>query len=181
MTNSELVIVFATLAGPVLAVQAQKWVERARDGRARKLFVFQQLMATRGARLSADHVRSLNMIDLAFYGKVYFGRRLRSKGEQAVLDAWKEYHDHLSDPSNTPPTANMDAVVARRDELLVNLLAAMATELNFEFDRVQLKKSWYTPQAHGEVENQQYQLLKAATAVFSGERAIKFRPDEAGK
>jgi hypothetical protein len=37
-------------------VQAQKWVERFCEGRHRKLQLFEQLMTTGAARLSADHV-----------------------------------------------------------------------------------------------------------------------------
>jgi hypothetical protein len=67
MTTSDWAIVSATLLGPILAVQAQKWLERWRDYRNRKMWVFQTLMATRAARLEAEHVRALNMIDLVFY------------------------------------------------------------------------------------------------------------------
>lgn len=65
--------IIATIAGPILAVQAQKWLERLRERRNRKLKVFQQLMATRASRLSTDHVQALNMIDLVFYGTHFFG------------------------------------------------------------------------------------------------------------
>jgi hypothetical protein len=95
LTTSDWLIVAATIAGPVLAVQAQKWIERFRERRGRKLWVFQQLLATRAARLSADHVQALNMIDLVFYGSYFFGIHRRSKGEQAVIDAWREYLDQL--------------------------------------------------------------------------------------
>ena len=40
LTSTEWVIAGATLVGPILAVQAQKWVERARARRARKANVF---------------------------------------------------------------------------------------------------------------------------------------------
>lgn len=172
---SDWVIAATTLIGPVLAVQAQKWVERARETRARKLQVFHMLMATRGARLHADHVRALNMIDLTFYGPVRFGRAWRSGRDQAVLDAWKEYHDHLSDQANVNP-ANIEAMFAQREELFINLLFAMARALGYEFDRVQLKKSWYTPAAHNELEARQSSLLEAATEVFAGRNAIKVTP-----
>ncbi|MGZ7172458.1 DUF6680 family protein [Burkholderia gladioli] len=67
----------ATLLGPVLAVQAQKWVERAREATNRKQSVFTTLMATRQSRVSIDHVRALNSIDLAFYGRRVLGVPLR--------------------------------------------------------------------------------------------------------
>jgi hypothetical protein len=59
-------IIGATILGPILAVQAQKWVEIIRERRGRKLWIFHTLMATRAARTSTEHVQALNMIDLIF-------------------------------------------------------------------------------------------------------------------
>ncbi len=114
------------------------------------------------------------MIDLTFYGRPGNGRPKRSATEQRVLDAWHEYHDHLSDPVNQN-NPNPEAVASQRDELFVGLLAAMATDLNYQFDRVSLRKSWYTPQMHGDVAGQQVELLKAATDVFAGRTSLKIK------
>ncbi|WP_404851354.1 DUF6680 family protein [Cupriavidus sp. D384] len=54
----------------------------------------------------------------------------------------------------------------------MNLLAAMAADLGYEFDRVQLRKSWYSPIAHGQLEERQGALLAAATEVFQGQRPL---------
>lgn len=175
LTITDWVIASATLLGPILAVQAQKWVERARETRGRKLWVFHTLMATRGARLHADHVRALNMIDLTFYGPVRLGRAWRPKRDQAVLDSWKEYLDHLGDPAHITPN-NPDAIFAQRDELFVNLLFTMGKSLGYEFDRVQLKRGGYSPMAHGQHEESMQNLVAAATDVFQGNRALKVVP-----
>ena len=95
ITASDWAIVTATLLGPILAVQAQKTIERWRDIRRQKLWVFSTLMSTRAARLVPDHIRALNMIDLVFYGTRRFGMDRRSNSEQAVLNKWKEYLDEL--------------------------------------------------------------------------------------
>ncbi|KAB0489673.1 DUF6680 family protein [Pseudomonas vancouverensis] len=174
LTISDWMIVTATLLGPILAVQAQKWIERSRESRARKLQVFHTLMATRGARLSADHVRGLNMIDLSFYGSVRLGRRWTSSRDQSVLNAWKEYHDHLSDSSNL--NLSMEALWVQRDELFVNLLFAMGRSLGYQFDRVQLKKSWYSPNAHVQNEVRMDNLVTAATGVLEGRTPIQIVP-----
>jgi hypothetical protein len=175
LTVSDWVIVTATLLGPILAVQAQKWIERSRENRARRLQVFHTLMATRGARLSADHVRGLNMIDLSFYGYVGLGRKWTSKRDQNVLDAWKEYHDHLSDPLHIN-TMGTEALWAQRDELFVNLLYAMGQSLGYQFDRVQLKKSWYSPMAHNQYETRMENLVTAATGVLEGRNPLHIVP-----
>lgn len=170
MDNKDWIIVFATLLGPILAVQAQKAVEAFRQRTDRKTWLFSQLMATRAARVSPDHVRALNMIDLVFYGRRVLGIMRRSKDEQAVLDAWKEYLDHL----NTK--VEDDALplwTARGDELFTNLLFAIAQDVDYKFDRVQLKKGAYSPVAHGELEFEQAALRRAAIRALIGETPLK--------
>lgn len=163
-------VIFATLLGPILAVQAQKAVERARDRSNRKAWVFHTLMGTRAARLSAEHVQALNMIDLAFYGSRILGIRRRSKKETAVLDAWHEYLDHLNTKYEKEDTSLW---ATKGNELFVNLLFSLATDVGFRFDRVQLNKGAYSPVGHGELEFEQQQLRKRALEVFSGEKSLK--------
>lgn len=76
-----------------------KWIERTQERERRKSWVFHQLMATRRARLSPDHVQALNMIDLAFYGRRDAGTHRPTRTEIAVTDAWHVYLDHLSTKS----------------------------------------------------------------------------------
>lgn len=163
-------MVLATIAGPILAVQAQKWVERLREGSNRKLRVFERLMATRAARLSAEHVQALNMIDLVFYGSYIFGIHRRSKTEQAVVDAWREYLDQLSTRADA---AALAVWTARNDELFINLLFAIAKDVHYKFDRVQLKKAVYSPQAHGDLELEQNMIRKLVLKLLSGKNALK--------
>jgi hypothetical protein len=174
MTASDWMIASATIAGPILAVQAQKWIERARESRGRKNWVFQTLMMTRNATVSADHVRALNAIDLSFYGKRILGKPLRSAKDQAVIDAWREYFDHLnSGPGEGAAEAVKVNWMARRSELFTNLLQMMATALNYNFDRVQLQKGIYSPIAHGELEGDIQAYRKFGLELIRGERALK--------
>lgn len=166
------IIAAATIAGPILAVQAQKWVERLRERRGTKQWVFQQLMATRAARLSQQHVQALNMIDLAFYGTRLFGKAMRLKSEALVLTSWREYHDHLNTRHGE---RGLEVWVAQSDELFINLLAAMAKDLGYTFDRVQLKKGWYSPQAHGDQEADLHLIRRRLAEVLSGDRALPMK------
>jgi hypothetical protein len=59
-------IVLATLGGPVIAVQTQKFIEGASENRRRKLAIFAALMANRATRFSDDYIRALNSIELGF-------------------------------------------------------------------------------------------------------------------
>ncbi len=174
METKDWIIVLATLLGPVLAVQAQKWVESMREQRGRKVRVFTQLMATRAARLSSEHVQALNMIDLVFYGGFVFGIHHRTRKEQAILDAWKEYHDNLSSGAELPEVPQQTHFT-QRGELFLNLLYAMAQDVGYRFDRVQLKRGAYTPVAHEEIESDQRALRKVLLQTMSGESPLTMK------
>src|SRR5690606_30511050 len=86
MAIHEIIMALAVLIGPISAVQIQKWLEKNRDNRSRKVDIFKTLMTTRATRVSIDHVEALNMIDLEFNGQGY----------EKVITAWRNYHDHLT-------------------------------------------------------------------------------------
>jgi hypothetical protein len=163
--------ILAAIIGLILAVQAQKWVETIRERKGRKLSVFSQLMATRAARLSSEHVQAINMIDLVFYGKFIFGIHYRSRKEQGILDAWREYHDNLCNGADLLEV-QQQAHFAQREELFINLLYTISQDVGFKFDRVRLKRGAYTPQAHEEIEIEQRNIRKAILKTFAGESAL---------
>ncbi|WP_347880185.1 DUF6680 family protein [Burkholderia sp. BCC1644] len=171
---TEYVMAGATLLGPVLAVQAQKWVERTREATNRKQMVFTTLMATRQSRVSIDHVRALNSIDLAFYGRRILGVPLRSRKAQAVLDAWHDYHAHLSVPLEQRPNTEAETREwnGRGDELFTNLLERLAAATAYKFDRQQLKSGSYSPEAHGTVELEQNLLRRFVLELLAGDRTL---------
>ncbi|WP_235993862.1 DUF6680 family protein [Paraburkholderia solitsugae] len=176
METKDWVTVGATIAGPILAVQAQKWVERARAAAQRKDWVFSTLMATRQARVSPDHVRALNMIDLAYYGTriPLIGWVWRTKREKQVLTAWHDYHAHLNLPPERRPKneAEQNNWNGRSDELLTNLLDCIATANNFRFERNQLKGGSYSPEAHNTVELQGQAIRHLAIEVLAGNKPL---------
>ena len=146
-------IVLAMLMGPVFAVQAQKWVELARERRNNKLWIFSQLMATRSARVSPEHVRALNMIDLAFYGRRVGKKAYRTRLEHGVLKAWSRYRDHLNaGPGKSAPPEVLRNWIYVADDLFAGLLHAMSIEVGLKFDRVLLRRGAYAPLAHGDLD-----------------------------
>lgn len=161
--------IFATLFGPILAVQVQKYLERIGEDRKQKMWIFTTLMATRGSTLAADHVRALNMIDLAFNG----GRlRQRGKTETDVLDTWREYLDHLNTQYNE---ANVGRWLEKKQELLVLLLSSMAADLDLRYDRVLLRNGAYMPKGYSDLENDQHLLRQLTLKVLSGEQSLNMR------
>lgn len=166
-------IVFATLLGPVLAVQAQRVLEGFREVKNQKLWVFRMLMTTRGSRLAPDHVKALNMIDLAFYGTKVFFFWWRTSSEKNVNTAWKVYRDGLGTDTTNMTPGQLDFFYGQRDNQFAALLSAIARDVGFEFDDVVMRKGGYIPVAHNEVEEQQRKLLAAAVHVMAGEQALK--------
>lgn len=174
MGLNEWLLIGGTLAGPVLAVQAQKWVERARDASRRRDWVFTTLMATRQARISFDHVRALNSIDLAFYGHRVLGKAWRGSRAQAVIDAWRDYHRHLNLPVERRPKdeGEKKAWDGRADELFLNLLDRLAVANQYKFEREQLQTGSYSPEAHGTADLEQQVMRRMTLEVLMGERAL---------
>ena len=166
-------MISATIIGPILAVQAQKWVERSRADVQRKQSLFITLMATRAARMSPDHVRALNMIDLTFYGLKSFGGRFRSYKNDEVLKAWKEYIDHLNYSVEGLSEAAMFRMFEERDKLFYAMLERMADALGYSFDRVLLKKHGYNPSGYGVAEGEQEMVRQKLIALLSGETNLK--------
>lgn len=170
---SNWVVVAATLIGPILAVQTQKWIERSRARRDAMEWVCRTLMATRRARLSGDHVRALNMIDLAFYGSVIFGKQWQRPSEKKVTTAWKVYLDKLCIDLTDATDAQVESVITQRNTAFLDLLAAVCNAMSYSFDSVQLEKAAYSPIAHGELENKQRLLLEETISVLQGDKPIK--------
>ncbi len=169
MTRSEWVTVFAVLVAPLLAVQAQKWLEGVRERKRRKEFIFHSLMATRAATVSAEHVRALNMIDIEFYGRRILGFRYQTKREKQVVAAWRSHLDHLN------LAASPENVVAwniRRGDLFVELLHEMALAVGYDYDKVLLNRSIYSPQAHGKQEEAELVVREGMVEIMRGNKAF---------
>lgn len=175
ITISDGLIVFATLLGPILAVQAQKWIERSREVGKRRESVFTTLMATRSARGSVDHVRALNQIQIAFYDG---GRVLRNRKCQAVLDAWREYWDHLNTDISQYDEAQHTIHGAQILELFANLLGSLAAERGYDFDRVDLKKGGYHPNSMANAEQLGNAIMVNALSVLTGNKAMRINLEQ---
>lgn len=162
MSLTDALIISATLIAPLLAVQAQKWLERFREDHDRKLRVFKTLMATRAASISPEHVQALNMIDLEFQGTKY----------KAVRTEWKTYLDHLS--SYPKEDEKLQAIWGeKRIDLLAQLLIAMGQSLGYEFDQVHVKKGIYAPEAHSQIENENILLRRGLIRLLYGDASVK--------
>src|ERR1700680_2424050 len=127
---ADAALITATFAGPVLAVQTQKWIERARARREAQQRVFNVLMATRAARVSPGHVEALNAIDIHFRSN---GWRIPTAKEREVSRCWRIYADHLNTDLDNASEAQLTAWNVNRDEYFTDLLEAMGKVLGYHF------------------------------------------------
>jgi len=168
-----IVTVFAVIAGPILALYVQSWVNLNRERRDRKIGTFKTLMATRAARLTPEHVRALNMIDVEFNRKNRFFHR-ETKEDKEVIRAWNLYRDHLNSPPADPKMqVQWETWNSRVIELFVSLLHKMATCLDYDFDEVLIRKGIYSPEAFEDLERDQHIIRKALVQVLTGQSALK--------
>lgn len=155
----DLAIVFATMVGPVLAVQTQKWLERKSGIRNRRIAIFRTLMATRATWLSPAHVEALNAIPIEFHGN--------KQGLKKIVEAWKSYLDHLSQPA-MPEQVWID----KRFDLFVDLLHTIASFLMYNFTKLEIRREVYAPKLHGDIETDHTIIRQGLVKLFKGEFAI---------
>lgn len=157
---TDVAIVAATVAGPILAVQAQKWLERRRTIMDRRNFIFRTLMATRAARIAPNHVEALNAVPVEFYGN---SRKLKP-----IVDDWHAYIDTLV---NAGQLEGQVLALARQNAFL-NMLHKMSLYLGYSFSRSELEKDVYYPEGHKVIEDDQEVIRRGFARVLKGELSI---------
>jgi hypothetical protein len=173
VTISDWLIILATACGPILAVQAQKFIERARARRELRLSIFYRLMANRATPIAPERIQALNMIDLEFRPN-RLGRQ--SVKDRAVTTAWKNLLDELNGgipETTTTDRATMVAWQRRCDDRSVDLLFALSKALGYEFSEVELKRGIYYPRGHGEKEAAQHSILINLETLLAGRSSLK--------
>jgi hypothetical protein len=158
----EWLTLLAIIVGPILAVQAEKIIERLREEKRERKFIFLTLMRTRSNILLREHVDALNMIPLVFSKKNPHDTEARRR--------WELLLSHRSSVIPTDPTQGREWAT-RGVTHLTNLLLALAKALHYKFDENDIQRV-YAPRAHETelLENQEarqllLQLLRGQTAL----------------
>lgn len=170
MEVKDWLMVSAVFFSPFLAVFAQRKIDEFRERRGQKLWIFRTLMATRGNKISLEHVQALNSIDLFFSKK---GK------EKQIIEKWTEYLDHFCTPVREDDPdfrVQLTAWSNKADELLGELLSLMGHSLGYDFDKVRIKKGNYVPKGHGEIEQDNLIIRKGMVAVMSGKAGFPVSP-----
>ncbi|MGC2659931.1 MAG: DUF6680 family protein [Bryobacteraceae bacterium] len=152
-------MVFATLAGPILAVYVTRRIDRDKQVRDRQLNVFRSLMGSRRAHLSAERVRALNMVEIEFYGI------------KPVEAAYRDVMSHVNLPRPLPQTWAED-----QRKRLTKLLSEMAKVLGYELQQLDVLDGGYYPQGFADIETEQQEVRRALIEVMSGRRPLVVSP-----
>jgi Family of unknown function (DUF6680) len=157
---STLTIV-AIIYGPIAALRIQRQLDqesekRERD-RERKQFIFRTLWVTRSTPVNPRHVEALNMIDLDY------------RDCQPVVAAWNLYLDHLNTDATQP---NWEE---RRVDSLTELLYQMSVTLGQPYDKVILKRHWYRPSLHWQIDDMDMALREGFFKIIKGQEAFRVR------
>lgn len=166
MTISDVLMIISVLFAPFIAIFAQRKIDEKRDRRNQKLWVFRTLMATRGNKISLEHVQALNSIDLFFDEN---GR------EKVIIDKWDEYLDHLDlrvDENDPNYSVKLESWTNKSNDLLSDLLSLMGKNLGYEFSAVKIKKGIYMPKGHGDFRNEQWLIQKGFSDIMQGKRGF---------
>ena len=170
---NDALLIAATIAGPILAVQAQKWIERATEHNRRRQWIFETLMATRATRLDPAHVRALNQIELDFGGSHVFGfQRNPTIEDRKVIDKWREYADLLNEQTPDGDEAALKDWTKRADDSFITLLEVMAIAMGRHYDRVQLRRGIYYPRGFSDAERKQQFMQDALGRVLVGAQTL---------
>src|ERR1017187_3773651 len=86
---TDIIMIIAVFAGPVVAVQITEYLRRREDSHKRKVHIFRTLMSTRNATLAVIHIEALNLVEVDFDAA--------KPKERGVLDCWRLYISHLND------------------------------------------------------------------------------------
>ena len=156
---TDIVIVFATLSGPILAVWASEWRQKGRQNQERKEWVFRTLMTTRSARLHPDHIQALNNIEFVF------------SHNREIVDDWGLYFAHLKTNQGQTAAENK-AWESSADTHLTNLLHLMAKDLKISFSKTHIMQPSYYPRGYELTETEQIELRKLLLEVLRNERSI---------
>ncbi len=150
-----IAVVIATLLGPVLAVVVTRRIDEGRAQTARRLEIFRALMRTRNAPLLPDHVNALNLVEVEFH-------RVPD-----VLTIYRELMLHI----NTGTTFD-EKWAQRHRSYLTKLLSAMAKNLGYGFEQLEVFEGGYYPKGWGQTEEQQLAMRLGLIELFSGKRSL---------
>jgi hypothetical protein len=146
------ITVAAIVAGPILALFAQRLLDWLREKKERRARIYFTVMSLRAVWLNPDSLRALNSIDTIF----------DRKGDKPVRDAWARVIAHVSTPvPNAQQLPNEAQQWSNRLlDLRVDLYQLLGKAVGYNHTVDYIKTQVYNPQYHVDVELEQMQIRK---------------------
>lgn len=164
VSGFELLTFAAILLGPVLAILVARHLEAKKHERDRKMDVFRTLMRTRRAPISHDHVGALNLVEIEFANNA------------GVMTAFKNLISDFGATHTPKPGEDERVFQARiygnRQKLLARLLHAIAGDLDFKIEQLEIFEGGYTPQGWHDVDWEQTQARRYLVDLASRKAAV---------
>lgn len=158
-------MIFATIAGPVLAVWASEWRYSRRQSQERREKLFQTLMSTRAIRLNPSHIEALNLIDFVFQGNKY----------NAVRECWNLYRKHLQSPDSASSGEVQAIWSAKSNDLFSDLVYQMSQSLGLSFPKSYIADNSYHPDFHLLSEFESIEIRRLLLSVLKDGHPINIR------
>jgi len=155
-TTLGVAVVFATFAGPIAAVLITRWIDQKRSRRERQLDVFRALMRTRKNAIQPDHVNALNLVEIEFHNS------------GPVLAAYRDLMRHI----NSGGAVVDDQWLNKHRSFLTKLLSAMATELRYKTEQLDVFEGGYYPSGWGQEGEQQLAIRLGLLELLGGKRSL---------
>jgi hypothetical protein len=156
----DILTLIAIVVGPIAAVVVTRLMDTRAARYSRKYQVFGDLIRTRAAKISHEHVNALNLVEIEF------------NRSQRVKAAWDRYMENLS--SDFPvDQSSFNNFILRRDQLFIKLVQEIANDIGYKHvDMTDMMTNNYYPKGWQNAEDEQRQLRQLLIAVFSGVRPI---------
>lgn len=157
-----LATIYAIYIGPIRAVEVARSHEEHRETRRRRYEIFHNLMKTRRSNLSAEHVTSLNLIQVEFYG------------EPEIVNAYKKYMTLLLRKVPDIDTSQdvIDRFFEEQHDAFFELVHEIGKPLGFVLDKHDLQRYSYAPQGWGNADTQIAALRALMIELLSGRRSL---------
>lgn len=163
-----LVSILAILTSPIVALWVSQKAADKKEKRDRQLQVLTELMATRRARLDYRHISALNLVELEFYNN------------SSIRMSYKNYIENLSVPW---PVNEKDQsrLWDQRNDLFAVLLRDIANSLGYAYDKSDLSRLGYSPEAHGILGENQMANSVLIRNLLEGKTALQIKNTDANQ
>jgi hypothetical protein len=141
------VVISAIFFSPVFAVAAQRYIDRLREKKDRRVQCYLTLMSLRASPLHPDHIRALNSLDTIFDGEG--GQDLK------IRNSWTAVLAHVSLPAATTPNWG-----ERFADLRTDLYQAIGKAVGYDHSVDYVKTRVYSPQRYADLETDQLAIYR---------------------